>query len=109
MFFSNATTTAVQELQFGTSQHVLTSNGATSAPTWSPIPVPTSVASSGLVTISGGDGVSIESGPTPIKFVLDSQAGTATLDSTGLSFKSGATTVSAFSALGEYLLHFAKS
>ncbi len=34
MFFSNATTTAIQELAFGTTGKVLTSNGASANPTW---------------------------------------------------------------------------
>lgn len=34
MFFSNATTTAIQELAFGVSGKVLKSNGASAAPTW---------------------------------------------------------------------------
>jgi hypothetical protein len=97
MFFSNATTTAVQELAFGTSGNVLTSNGATSAPTWSAIPVPTSISTQGAITLDAGDGITL-TGQDPVL-----------IDNVSLNFKSGATTYNAFNSTGEYLLHFAKS
>jgi hypothetical protein len=97
MFFSNATTTAVQELAFGTSQHVLTSNGATSAPTWSPIPVPTTIGTAGPISLSAGDGITL-TGQNPVL-----------IDNVSLNFKSGTTTYNAFTSAGEYLLHYAKS
>ena len=61
MFFSNATTTAVQELAFGNDGLFLKSNGTTSAPTWSTIPQQTSIVSQSEVNISG-DPLNLEGG-----------------------------------------------
>jgi hypothetical protein len=97
MFYSNATTTAVQELAFGTTGLVLTSNGTTSAPTWSGIPVPTSISTQGVITLDAGEGITL-TGQDPVL-----------IDNVSLNFKSGATTYNAFTAAGEYLLHYAKS